>query len=101
MVRKAYPAAADELQDSLTKNQFIDALEDRDLQIKIRESRSKTVPEAVSRALELEAVFEAKSRRSKSSSVRAVQEPPQDKKDELVRLLRQNKAAMEQRVDAV
>ena len=101
LVRRAYPAAGDELQDSFAKDQFIDALEDRDMRMKIRESGPKTLDEAVSRALELEAMFEAESRRSKSRSVRVVQEPPQDRKDELVEILRQNKAAMEQMVAVV
>lgn len=101
LVRRAYPAAGDELQDSLARDQFIDALEDRDMRMKIRESGPKTLDEAVSRALELEAMFEAESRRSKSRSVRVVQEPPQDRKDELVEILRQNKAAMEQMVAVV
>ena len=36
-----------DLQDSLAKDQFIDALEDREIQMKIRESTPKTLDEAI------------------------------------------------------
>ena len=62
LVGRAYPGAAAELQDSLTKDQFIDALEDREMRIKIRESGPKTLDEAVSPALQIEAMYEAESR---------------------------------------
>ena len=69
MARKAYPEAAEELQDSLAKDQFIDALEDREIRLKLRESGPKTLDEAVSRALQIEAMYEAESRRGKGRSV--------------------------------
>ena len=54
LVGKAYPEAIPDLQDSLAKDQFIDALEDREIRMKIRESGPKTLDEAVSRALQIE-----------------------------------------------
>ena len=50
LVGKAYPEAIPDLQDSLAKDQFIDALEDREIRMKIRESGPKTLDEAVSRS---------------------------------------------------
>ena len=61
LVGKAYPEAIPDLQDSLAKDQFIDALEDREIRMKIQESGPKTLGEAVSRALQIEAMYEAES----------------------------------------
>ncbi|CAH3157892.1 unnamed protein product, partial [Porites lobata] len=80
LVGKAYPEAIPDLQDSLAKDQFIDALEDREIRMKIRESGPKTLDEAVSRALQIEAMYEAESRRTKGRSVRVIQEPAQDER---------------------
>lgn len=62
LVSRAYPAAVPDLQDSLAKDQFIDAAEDREIRMKLRESGPKTLDEAVSRALQIEAMYEAESR---------------------------------------
>ena len=64
LVSRAYPEAVPDLKDSLAKDQFIDALEDREIRVKLRESGPKTLDEAVSRALQIEAMYEAESRRS-------------------------------------
>lgn len=101
LVSRAYPEAVPDLQDSLAKDQFIDALEDREIRIKLRESGPKTLDEAVSRALQIEAMYEAESRRSKGRSVRVVQEPSRSENSELVELLKQNTAAMNQIVNFV
>ena len=101
LVKKAYPEAVESLQDSLAKDQFIDALEDREIRMKVRESGPKALDEAVSRALQLEAMLEAESRRSKGRQVRVVQEPSLEQNSDLVELLRQNRAAMEQMVQLV
>ena len=73
LVSRAYPEAVPDLKDSLAKDQFIDALEDREIRVKLRESGPKTLDKAVSRALQIEAMYEAESRRSKGRSVRVVQ----------------------------
>ena len=75
LVSQAYPDAVPALQDILAKDQFIDALKDREIRIKLRESGPKTLGEAFSRALQIKAMYEAESRRSKGRSVRVVQEP--------------------------
>ena len=92
-----YPEAAEELQDSLAKDQFIDALEDREIRLKLRESDAKTLDEAVSCALQIEAMYEAESRRGKGRSVRPIQEPSEEK-NELLKLIKQNTAAMNQMI---
>ena len=69
--------------------------------MKIRESGPKTLDEAVSCALQIEAMYEAESQCTKSQSVRVFQEPPQEEKNDLVELLKQNTAAMNQMVQLV
>ena len=101
LVGKAYPEAIPDLQDSLAKDQFIDSLEDREIRMKIRESGPKTLDEAVSRALQIEAMYEAESRRTKGRSVRVIQEPAQDERSAFAELLKQNTAAMNQMVHFV
>lgn len=101
LARKAYPEAAEELQGSLAKDQFIDALEDREIRLKLRESGANTLNEAVSRTLQIEAMCEAELRRGKGWSVRLVQEPRPEEKNELLELIKQNTAAMNQMVAVV
>ena len=76
-------------------------MKDREIRIKLRESAPKTLGEAVSRALQIEAMYEAESRRSKGWSGRVVQEPSKSENSELVELLKQNTAAMNQIVNFV
>ena len=47
MAREAYPKAAEVPQDSLAKDQFIGALQDREIRLKLRESGAKTLDEAI------------------------------------------------------
>ena len=101
LVGNAYPKAVADLQDSLAKDQFIDALEDREIRMKIRESGPKMLDEAVSHALQIKLMYEAESRCTKSRSVRVVQEPSQEEENDLVGLLKQNTAAMNQMVQLV
>ena len=101
LVGKAYPKAIPDLQDSLAKDQFIDALEDREIQMKIRESGPKNLDEAVSRALQIKAMYEAKSRQTKGRSVRVIQEPAQDERRAFAELLKKNTATINQMVNFV
>ena len=101
LVGKAYPEAIPDLQDSLAKDQFIEALEDREIRMRIRESGPKTLDEAVSRALQIEAMYEAESRRTKGRSVRVIQEPSQDERSAFAELPKQNTAAINQMVHFV
>ena len=101
LVSRAYQEAVPDLQDSLAKDQFIDALEDREIRMKLRESGPKTLDEAVSRALRIEAMYEAESRRGKGRSVRVVQESSKGESSELMELIKQNTAAMNQMVNFV
>ena len=49
LVSRAYPEAVPDLQESLAKDQFIDALEDREMRMKLRESGLKTLVAKVGR----------------------------------------------------
>ena len=90
-----------DLQDSLTKDQFIDALEDREMRMKLRESGRKMLDEAVSRALQIEAMYEAELCSGKGRLVRVVQESSKSENSELLELIKQNTAAMNQMVNFV
>lgn len=57
--------------------------------------------EAVSRTLQIEAMYEAESRCSKGWLVRVLQEPPEGESSKLIELLRQNTAVMNRMVNFV
>ena len=69
--------------------------------MKLRESGLKMLDEAVSRALQIEAMYEAELRRGKGRSVQIVQESSKSKNSELLELIKQNTAAMNQKVNFV
>ena len=60
----------------------------------------QTLDEAVSRELQIEAMCEAEPRLGKGRSVRLIQEPPPEEKNELLERIKQNTAAMNQMVSA-
>ncbi|CAC5404356.1 unnamed protein product [Mytilus coruscus] len=62
----AYPTAPLELRDTLAKEQFIDALEDSEMRLRIKQSRPKGLNDAIRFAVELEAYNKAESRTMKS-----------------------------------
>ena len=51
----AYPTAPGEVRETLAKDQFIDALIDSEIRIRIKQSRPVNLNEAISLAVELEA----------------------------------------------
>ena len=52
----AYPSATVELRDSLACDHFMDALNDADLHIAVRQGRPASLPQALASAVEIEAV---------------------------------------------
>ena len=79
--RRRTQEASEILQDNLATDHFINALEDWETRLKIRETFPKTLDTAVSQALQLEVMNKAESRRSKTRQVRKVQEPPREWSD--------------------
>ena len=67
----AYPDAADDMLEVIVKDQFLDALRDDDLRIRIRQNRPTTLNEALEQALELDSYQMAN--RQRSRTVREVQ----------------------------
>ncbi|ROT62946.1 hypothetical protein C7M84_019192 [Penaeus vannamei] len=55
LVRHAYPAAAEDMVTVLTRDYFVDALQDRELQLYIKQAHPEDVQVALAKALELEA----------------------------------------------
>ncbi|CAC5382568.1 unnamed protein product [Mytilus coruscus] len=62
----AYPTAPLELRDTLAKEQFIDALVDSEMRLRIKQSRPKGLNDAIWLAVELEAYNTAESKTLKS-----------------------------------
>lgn len=56
LVFMAYPTASVRLRDSLACDYFMDALDDPDLHIAVRQSRPSSLPEALTSAVEIEAI---------------------------------------------
>lgn len=56
LVAMAYPSAVQELRDSLACDQFLDALNDADLQIAVRQGRPSSLQDALANAIEIEAI---------------------------------------------
>ncbi len=69
IARLAYPDAAEPMIETLAKDQFIDALQDEDMRLKLRQGRPGTLRETLELALELESYLLA-SRRTKPAAVR-------------------------------
>ncbi|CAC5370310.1 unnamed protein product [Mytilus coruscus] len=62
----AYPTAPLELRDTFAKEQFLDALVDSEMRLRIKQSRPKGLNDAIRLAVELEAYNKAESRTMKS-----------------------------------
>ncbi|CAC5393294.1 unnamed protein product [Mytilus coruscus] len=62
----AYPTAPLELRDTLAKEQFLDALVDSEMRLRIKQSRPKGLNDTIRLAVELEAYSKAESRTMKS-----------------------------------
>ena len=54
LARLAYPDDADDMLEVIVKDQFLDALRDEDLWLRIRQNRPTSMSEALEQALELE-----------------------------------------------
>ena len=58
----AYPTAPQDVKETLAKEQFIDALVNSDMRLRIKQSRPDTLNEAIRHAVELDAFLKAESR---------------------------------------
>ena len=72
LVARAYPQAPYHLQQTLSKEHFIDALIDSDMRLRIQQNKPFTLEEAVRNAIELEAFQEAEKQRLKQGNRRPV-----------------------------
>ncbi len=73
LAKYAYPDAPYRVQDSLAKDQFLDAFNDSDLKWKVYQSRPKTLDDALEIAVECEAFKIAENQRAGFNRVRAVE----------------------------
>jgi hypothetical protein len=75
LARLAYPEASTTVLETLTKDQFIDALPDDEIRLRVAQSRPTSLQEALGVALELESFSLAARRRTRS--VRVIEAPIQ------------------------
>ncbi|CAC5382862.1 unnamed protein product [Mytilus coruscus] len=62
LVNRAYPLAPIEVKETLSKDYVLDALHDSEMRIKIKQSRSQNLNQAICLAVELEAFYKAEKR---------------------------------------
>ena len=65
----AYPTVPPDVKETLAKDQFIDALLDSDLRLRIKQARPRSLNDAVRHAVELEAYVKAESKLTESRGV--------------------------------
>ena len=72
---KVFLGAPSDILDGLAMDRFIASLDNADLRIRVRESNPKTLGESLSRAIQLEAIYQAENglTRSKTSRVQTVE----------------------------
>ena len=75
LTRQAYPDAPSTLQDTLARDHFIDALPESEVRWRIHQVRPKSLQEALTTALEIEAFYVADRHRARIQA-RAVFPPP-------------------------
>ena len=79
LAQRAYPSVSAALQDELSKDQFMDGIRNKEIRMKVKEGSPSTLDQAITRALELDALSEAESHRgvrSDAHQVRAVSDAP-------------------------
>ena len=69
VTRQAYPDATVSLRESITKDQFIEALTDPELHWKVHQVKTVTLTEALDAAVEVEAFFSAEKQRSSKTKI--------------------------------
>ena len=95
LVRMAYPTAPLSFRDQITKDSFIESLNDHELEWSVFQGRPKTVEDAVQLALEYEAFQQARGRRNRLP-VRMQREEPMSRD---VREVPHQVAAIHQKID--
>ena len=96
LARRAYPDLLVAHQNEIAKDRFVDGLDNKEWRIKLREVSPKTLEDAVSRAIQLEAIEAAEGQQPRS--VRAVVAGASGgagPTDPILELLKQNQATLE------
>ncbi|CAG2203556.1 unnamed protein product [Mytilus edulis] len=62
LVNRAYPLSPTKVKETLAKDYFLDALQDSEMRIKIKQSRPQNLNQAICLAVELEAFYKAEKR---------------------------------------
>ena len=98
LARRAYTDLPVAYQNEIAKDRFVDGLDNKESRNKLREVSLKTLEDAASRAVHLEAIEAAKGQHQQPSSVRAVVAGASGgarPTDSILELLKQNQATLE------
>ncbi|XP_033761565.1 uncharacterized protein LOC117343329 [Pecten maximus] len=90
----AYPTAPNDLQETLAKEHFIDALHDSEMRVRIKQSRPRTFNETVQLAVELEAYNKSEKKHHTRAAV-VEDENKQDQTDNITALSKSLKKLQE------
>ena len=77
LTRQSYPEAPQQVRETLARDHFVDALVDADMRWRIHQSRPKTLNDALTVAVELEAFMETSQPRRQVRAVAAEKSPDQ------------------------
>ena len=101
LVRLAYPEAAESMVEVLAKDQFVDALPDEDMRLRIRQNKPTTLRDALRLALELESYQIASRQRTKSVRGTHLEEGPTQQEQPTASSVTSSADVLQQLVEAI
>ena len=101
LVRLAYPEAAESMVEVLAKDQFVDALPDEDMRLRIRQNKPTTLRDALRLALELESYQIASRQRTKLVRGTHLEEGPTQQEQPTASSVTSSADVLQQLVEAI
>ena len=101
LVRDANPGVPLEIRENMAKDSFLDALNDRDLELSVFQSQPKSLQDALRIALEIEAFHRSREKRVPLRSVKQENESSLVQNDELVQSLQLRISKLEEELKSV
>ena len=101
LVRDANPGVPLEIRENMAKDSFLDALNDRDLELSVFQSQPKSLQDALRIALEIEAFHRSREKRVPLRSVKQESESSLVQNDELVQFLQLRISKLEEELKSV
>ena len=101
LVRDANPGVPLEIRENMAKDSFLNALNDRDLELSVFQSQPKSLQDALRIALEIEAFHRSREKRVPLRSVKQESESSLVQNDELVQSLQLRISKLEEELKSV